>query len=798
MGSVSEKLKACGVKVNTMVKGVPGFGSGILYLTPNFVEYNYVLTARHVFQETAESVFAYSHVGDIEICYSEKGKLTRLELIKKIAVKDKLIVFDEDFAILIVKKIDTIAFRQILVSDELQEEEQDFFSWATFSANKDELHRFDLQRNDPERKRLKLVGHVDPKYLPGMSGAGVFHAEKSVLYGIITSYPNEELQNDTVDCASISFVEINAKLKSSKLVELDIKSSGHKREVGTEVVDIHQAFINSVCLDLEMARKRLKTDISDDWYYDPLKYIDLLNQSYLFEQLEPYFGKNGYTAKEAERFYVPKKKFTLRLALVSPFIDRILYMAAVGTLADKLDRAMIPNVYSARYNRFSDRQLILNGVEQWKKMQYRLAELAVLKNGTGNFKYGCLIEIDLLNFYDNISKSLLHEKILRVCENDNEHNAAKLLNDILHKFSTKELGLPQNSDASSLLASFYLNQVDIFMSHHAPAYFRFMDDIRIFCKDKYEARKVLQTFEFELRRCYLSVNSQKTEIYTLVDNETQGLGPNEKRRSQLQHKFDIELNKIARLRHSQNHQYLNEAFHGCITLLKENLTPADDVTPEEAARKLNYAFNTISSLAVQGINLEAGATAFRELILQAAASLTDKPWLTPEVCRVLSLLSTAEIKTYFLNTLKKIVLKDKYNTYSFQTYQIWLLLAKHKCDMSALKKFAIKQIEKNDDTNKAVIAAMVIYMCSVDNGYRRVVLRKFAEGFTHGYFENRVALIALRAFKTEIIDAGKIDPTLTKAHAFTHKFKTKDLVFVQGFEENEEDEIDPLEQLYSI
>jgi hypothetical protein len=798
MGSVSEKLKACGVKVNTTIKGVAGFGSGILYLTPNFVDYNYVLTARHVFQETALSVFAYQYVGDIEICYSEQGKLTRLELIKKAAVKDKLIVFDEDFAILVVKKIDTIAFRQILVSDELQEEEEDFFSWATFSANKDELHRFDLHRNDPAQKRLKLPGNFDHRYLPGMSGAGVFHAEKSVLYGIITSYPNEEFQNDTIDCALISFVEINARLKALKLVELDIKSSGHKREVGTEVVDIHQAFINNVCLDLEKARKRLKTDIADDWYYDPLKYIDLLNQSYLFEQLGPYFGRNDYAAKEAERFYVPKKKFTLRLALVSPFVDRMLYMAAVGTLADKLDRAMIPNVYSARYNRFSERQLILNGVEQWKKMQYRLAELAVLKSGAGNFKYGCLIEIDLLNFYDNISKNLLHEKILRICENDNEHNAAKLLDNILHKFSTKELGLPQNSDASSLLASFYLNQVDIFMSHHAPAYYRFMDDIRIFCKDKYEARKVLQTFEFELRRCYLSVNSQKTEIYTLVDDEAQPLGLNEKRRSQLQHKFDIDLNKIARLRHSQNHQYLNEAFHGCIALLKENLTSGDEVSPEEAARKLNYAFNTISSLAVQGISLDDGPVEFRELILQAAASLTDKPWLTPEVCRVLSLLSTPEIKAYFLDTLKKIVLKEKYNTYSFQTYQIWLLLAKHKCDVSALKKFAIKQIEKNDDTNKAVIAAMVIYMCSVDNGYRRVVLRKFVEGFTRDYFENRVALIALRAFKTAIIPAERIDATLTKAHAFTHKFKNKDLVFVQGFEEDEEDEIDPLEQLYSI
>ena len=199
-----------------------------------------------------------------------------------------------------------------------------------------------------------------------------FLEEKNILGGIISRYPNEAFQNESIDCTLISFREINNRLSAMGLASLETNFSSHKREVNNEVVDIHQAYINYVCLDLEQARKRLAVDITDDWYHDPLKYIDLLNQDYLFDEFSIYFGKNRYQAHLAETFYVPKKKFTLRLALVSPFLDRIMYMACVGVLAESLDNAMIPNTYSARYARHSDDHLILNGVEQWKKMIYRI------------------------------------------------------------------------------------------------------------------------------------------------------------------------------------------------------------------------------------------------------------------------------------------------------------------------------------------------------------------------------------------------------------------------------------------
>ncbi|HMG17071.1 MAG TPA: reverse transcriptase domain-containing protein, partial [Saprospiraceae bacterium] len=787
--------KKCGVKITTFICGVPSYGSGVVYETPNYCNYNYILTAKHIFQEDSQTPFNLEKISNVEIFYSDNEKLSKLQQIKKKDLFRQFIVFDEDLVIIIIDKNVNVNFSQILVSDKLEDDEEDFFSWAIFSANKNEMQIFTFKRNDYNSRRLELNTPTSQEALQGISGAGVFFKNKNILYGIISRYPNDNFENSTVDCTRITFNDINIKLKLLNRIQLDTQSSSHKREINKIIVDINQATINEVCLDLDLAQKRLKTDMIDDWYHDPLKYIDLLNKDYLFKQFEEYFDENKYQASQSEQFYVPKKKFTLRSALISPFIDRIMYMAVVGTIAEKLDNALIPNVYSARYNKFSPNQLILLGVEQWKKMKYILEEKVNLRSEKGLFLYDCIIEIDLLNFYDNIHKKLLIEKIERVCETANEKKACKLLGEILNKLSNKDSGLPQNSDASALLATFYLNQVDLFMQNSTFGYFRFMDDIRIFCKNKYEARKILQTFELELRRCHLSVNSQKTNILSIVDVK-ENTNKDEILREEFSNIFELEINEISRLRKSSNYAYLNQAFHQSIRLLEQNINE-DLNNSEDSSRKLNYALNTIELLCKKNINLYSINQSLKKSLLSVTESLKDKPWLTPQICKVLNLITTEDIIKEFLIPLKQIILDDNYNTYSFQTYQVWLLLAKHKYKSPDLIQYAVKNIEKNDETNKAVIAAMIIYICSIDNNYKRVILRKFIEKFTHGYFQNRIALISLRSFDPEKIPLNHINASLKNAPEFTNIYKNKDLIYVQGFEEGDEDNY-AFEQLYSI
>ena len=145
--------------------------------------------------------------------------------------------------------------------------------------------------------------------------------------------------------------------------------------------------------------------------------------------------------------------------------------------------------------------------------------------------------------------------------------------------------------------------------------------------------------------------------------------------------------------------------------------------------------------------------------------------------------------------LENIIINN--GTYAFQTYQIWMLFAKHKIKSNELIRYATINIEKNDETNKPVIAAMIIYLCSVEYNYSRVILRKFKEGFTLGYFQNRVTLIALRRFSPKLIPIAKVHNALKTAPSFTYLYKNKDLVYANGFNENNNPD-NQIEQLYSI
>src|SRR5690606_26840118 len=185
MALTSENLKTCGVKISADIGGVPSVGSGVVYVTPNYCDYDYVLTAKHIFQEDSQTPFSISQILKIEILYSDQEKLKRLALVRKEEVKSKLIVFDDDFIMIIIDKKSDIGFSQILVSDQLEDDDEKFYSWGIFSANQEEIHKFDFVRNDPVIKRFKSTGGLTESFLPGMSGAGIFAINKSVLLGII-------------------------------------------------------------------------------------------------------------------------------------------------------------------------------------------------------------------------------------------------------------------------------------------------------------------------------------------------------------------------------------------------------------------------------------------------------------------------------------------------------------------------------------------------------------------------------------------------------------------------------------
>lgn len=787
-------LRSCGVRITPTIKAVNFHtGSGVFYVTPNNRSYDYIITAKHVLQENPDVPYDSKSISQIEISRPVGKSYESFHLIGKGEIKDRVITFDGDLAIIIVDKKVEYNFPSILVADLPDRTEKDFVIWGTFAAaNMDDLQKINVGGSETEYRRYQLIKNSTPEDLKGLSGAGLFHHSIPCLYGVISRFPNSNLANQTLDLAEISFTEINRKLQSLGLVTLSTKESEHKRIISERVVDLFQARINEMTLNLEVARRRLRSDILDDWFHDPLMFVDLFSKDYLFSQFRENFYENTYKPERWNLYYVPKKKLSHRKAYIGSFKDRIMYLALVGQLAEKLDEAMLPTVYSARYNRYESNNLILFGVEQWRKMKHRLNYEANRQTDQNEFKHGCLIEVDILNFYDNVNIPLLIDKVRRVCESNNDFLVANQLEIFLKEISEQKVGLPQNSDASSLLATFYLNQVDVFMFNHCSSYYRFMDDIKIFCKDKYEARRLLQLLEFELKRCGLSINSQKTKILDLVKGT-----PSESSVNREVHfnQFNLELLKLRRLRRSKDLNKRNEAFHLCLKLLENLLLIEDSLSDIESSRELNYILSTLKILVTKDINVT--NSKFINLMKSALALLQDNPWMTYQICSILNLLSADLIEEEYLEDLKTFVLDPRFNIYTYQSYQIWLLLANHKCDNDELRQFAINQIQRDDQTNGPSIAAMVIYMCSVDTNFHRVINRKLTDGrFKHSFFQSRLALIAQRKLDISSIPIEMVHSSLKTAPRFTNTFKNKDLVLSPRGSAYSEELI--IEQQYSL
>ena len=88
-----------------------------------------------------------------------------------------------------------------------------------------------------------------------------------------------------------------------------------------------------------------------------------------------------------------------------------------------------------------------------------------------------------------------------------------LLSTCLNKWSIGNgRGIPQGLSPSDILGKVYLHNVDVAMCNAGFDFIRYVDDIRIFCRDEVEAKKALLELMRLTRRRGLNLQSAKTKI----------------------------------------------------------------------------------------------------------------------------------------------------------------------------------------------------------------------------------------------------------------------------------------------
>lgn len=211
------------------------------------------------------------------------------------------------------------------------------------------------------------------------------------------------------------------------------------------------------------------------------------------------------------RIDVPKANFTIRPMARPSVKDWLLYEALIEYLSKGILKRN--EICKKSFSILNFKIHEVRKTNAWLKFDDYSRKF--YKDG---YKY--CVTADLTGFYENINLEELRGRIINYLENNGDkEKLIKVLFSFLRKWSDERIsgyGLPQGPPASSFLADIFLDYIDRKMEKYE-GYFRYMDDIRIFCKREIDAKIALKELIIALRNVKLNINAKKTAI--LKDKE---------------------------------------------------------------------------------------------------------------------------------------------------------------------------------------------------------------------------------------------------------------------------------------
>lgn len=773
---LSFKYNSC--RIDVKVGGLEAKASGFIYRTKPGCDYDYVITAKHTFQEEQEKPNV-NKLSELEIrVLAEDDSLFSIPFDIKRREKDILFFDDYDLTIIKIQKQTLPKVKRVAVKHLTELSRNNTLESNSYlKINRSENTVLEYRIKDKERGLLQIEHVKDIKNYDGTSGSGIYCREEPYLVGVLKCYRLPGFEQEELQVAPVDWDRVNELLHKKGWTRLNRGNARNTRITEErEVIDIREICIDKAYLNMEEAVRKLRHDLTDDWYFDPLHYIDMCNTDFVLDYFSSSQHRQSYQPERMEVFYLPKKSFVLRKAMVGTFVDRLVYTSIVNAIGATIDSHLSRFVFSARYNRSSHDNdgLIVNGVEQWTKMNYLIESW--VKDATD----GCLVRLDLLNYYDTINKQMLIRLLKEIVVDENEKACVVLLERLMKGFAKDDEGhgIPQNCDASSLLATFYASHVDEFVQSKALHYCRFMDDMYFMARDVYEARDLLQAIEKHLRAIDLSVNAQKV-LFVRLDNQ-QEKGDFLKDLSL----YDHDKTRIKRLVTSD----IKSRRMNAIALLVEQLSiglngnKADGDKQNE--RALKFAGHALCSYKLE---LSSQWDEFYQELSKLVKGQVDAPIQTPLVCRLVASVNTDREMDEVKKEIASLVLRENGSIYEWQAYHLWMLLAHLRYETPELIRFATEEIEKNAETKTVEVAAIFIYMVTINPEYARILLHRLRDGQLHGNLQKRCALVAMRNLDPHVMDEetqGNLKAQLNTCHPYLHKNKDKPLVFFHQVSSN--------------
>lgn len=218
----------------------------------------------------------------------------------------------------------------------------------------------------------------------------------------------------------------------------------------------------------------------------------------------------GFNPHPAPLCWVPKAKSLLRPAHVLHLKDEVVYNLILGRLYEPIWKLL------GDYQGQPDAAYLIRepGSKEWFESQFpawenfRTTSLDYLHKGA---KF--VVASDITGFYENIDFSRLLFVLRQIAGGIRPE--INLLGKCLRKWSARgDRGIPQGYSASDLLAKVYAHAIDVAIEDDGLKYLRYVDDIRVFCDSRLDAKRAILSLSRHVHEHGLNLQSAKTKILT--------------------------------------------------------------------------------------------------------------------------------------------------------------------------------------------------------------------------------------------------------------------------------------------
>lgn len=269
-------------------------------------------------------------------------------------------------------------------------------------------------------------------------------------------------------------------------------------------------------LDLELAWRRVKYDISDDRVF--VRHPNLIdvvevNLDQWLENLREEIASGEFQPNSLHVCDVPKPGGAIRPAGNLRLADQVIYSALVADALPQIKTAVQwGNPYPDFAYRLRDNpqetSWFENFLRNWKAMTSY--SLACIQEG-----FSHVVIADVAGYFEQVDIYTLRSDLNGLAINA---ETLQCLEKCLHRWAqVPRRGIPQGFSASDVLGKLYLNAIDSSLAGAGYKHCRYVDDYRIFCNSNAEARRALLLLTKSLRHRGLVVQTAKTKILSAGD-----------------------------------------------------------------------------------------------------------------------------------------------------------------------------------------------------------------------------------------------------------------------------------------